>query len=304
MSIGHELLINPAVLMLDEPTSGLDSTTALHLLTVLRRLANEGRAVLTTIHQPSSRLYQKLDKLMLLSEGHVMYFGGAHRVTDWFAQYGFHLQLGTNTADFIMDVAMGEVRSGKLAGRPAVIALQRTFEQWYKEHPAGFQDGVSVAQMPPVLLLEEGQAEKGKLGQPEMRVVVDSDSQSSGDGEGKTLAGAPRDGAFYTEQVQVLLTRSLKVRRFEALTGTNMIQMVSLLMVVACLLVQVMCSCNVLLNRDVSIHAHTVVRTCHLSITMSGAALSSKPLISNHPLQSICNPSCMGKSSCLCWCRC
>jgi ABC-type multidrug transport system ATPase subunit len=38
VSIGHELLINPAILMLDEPTSGLDSTTALHLLTLLQVL--------------------------------------------------------------------------------------------------------------------------------------------------------------------------------------------------------------------------------------------------------------------------
>jgi hypothetical protein len=37
--IGHELLINPAVLLLDEPTSGLDSTTAMHLLSTLRQLA-------------------------------------------------------------------------------------------------------------------------------------------------------------------------------------------------------------------------------------------------------------------------
>lgn len=36
VSIGHELLINPAILLLDEPTSGLDSTTAMHLLTLLQ----------------------------------------------------------------------------------------------------------------------------------------------------------------------------------------------------------------------------------------------------------------------------
>ena len=59
----------------DEPTSGLDSTTAMHLLTTLRELASGGRAVVTTIHQPSSRLYFQLDKLLLLSEGHVMYYG-------------------------------------------------------------------------------------------------------------------------------------------------------------------------------------------------------------------------------------
>lgn len=38
VSVGAELLINPAVLMLDEPTSGLDSTTALHLVQLLRQV--------------------------------------------------------------------------------------------------------------------------------------------------------------------------------------------------------------------------------------------------------------------------
>ena len=41
----------------------------MHLLTSLRKLAVGGRAIITTIHQPSSRLYQQLDKLLLLSQG-------------------------------------------------------------------------------------------------------------------------------------------------------------------------------------------------------------------------------------------
>ena len=55
--------------------AGLDSTTAMNLVTSLCQLAAGGRAVVTTIHQPSSRLYQQLDKLLLLSEGHAMYYG-------------------------------------------------------------------------------------------------------------------------------------------------------------------------------------------------------------------------------------
>ena len=51
-------------------SAGLDSTTAMHLVATLRQLAQGGRAILTTIHQPSSRLYQMLDKLLLLSEGY------------------------------------------------------------------------------------------------------------------------------------------------------------------------------------------------------------------------------------------
>lgn len=48
--------------------SGLDSTTAMHVLEILRQLAQGGRAIITTIHQPSSRLFQTLDKLLLLSQ--------------------------------------------------------------------------------------------------------------------------------------------------------------------------------------------------------------------------------------------
>ena len=75
VSVGHELLINPSIILLDEPTSGLDSTTAMNLVSTLCQLAAGGRAVITTIHQPSSRLYQQLDKLLLLSDGHAMYYG-------------------------------------------------------------------------------------------------------------------------------------------------------------------------------------------------------------------------------------
>ncbi|KAH0735996.1 hypothetical protein KY285_011703 [Solanum tuberosum] len=54
VSIGQEMLINPSLLLLDEPTSGLDSTTALRIVSTLKDLANGGRTVAMTIHQPSS----------------------------------------------------------------------------------------------------------------------------------------------------------------------------------------------------------------------------------------------------------
>ncbi|KAJ6312469.1 hypothetical protein OIU77_014070 [Salix suchowensis] len=62
VSIGQEMLVNPSLLLLDEPTSGLDSTTAQRIVATLRGLARGGRTVITTIHQPSSRLYRMFDK--------------------------------------------------------------------------------------------------------------------------------------------------------------------------------------------------------------------------------------------------
>ncbi|XP_027081585.1 ABC transporter G family member 14 [Coffea eugenioides] len=107
VSIGQEMLINPSLLLLDEPTSGLDSTTAMRILTTIKRLASAGRTVVTTIHQPSSRLYHMFDKLVLLSEGSPIYYGPASTALEYFSSIGFSTTLTVNPADFLLDLANG-----------------------------------------------------------------------------------------------------------------------------------------------------------------------------------------------------
>ena len=53
-SMGVELLLAPPILFLDEPTSGLDPELEASTMRLLRRLAGEGRAVLTTTHATAS----------------------------------------------------------------------------------------------------------------------------------------------------------------------------------------------------------------------------------------------------------
>jgi energy-coupling factor transporter ATP-binding protein EcfA2 len=55
-NIGTELLTNPSILLLDEPTSGLDSTAANSLVNTLRELATDRMTIITSIHQPSSKV--------------------------------------------------------------------------------------------------------------------------------------------------------------------------------------------------------------------------------------------------------
>ena len=76
-TIGVELAAKPKLLLfLDEPTSGLDSQSALAIMMFLRDLANHGQAILCTIHQPSSDLFQYFDRLLLLRKGgKTAYFG-------------------------------------------------------------------------------------------------------------------------------------------------------------------------------------------------------------------------------------
>lgn len=63
------MVANPSVIILDEPTSGLDSNKAARVLTILRKLANNGQTIIFTIHQPSYLQFVKLDRLVLLNKG-------------------------------------------------------------------------------------------------------------------------------------------------------------------------------------------------------------------------------------------
>lgn len=77
LTIAVELASKPELLMfLDEPTSGLDSGASFNIIRFLRKLADAGQAILCTIHQPSSVLFEHFDELLLLkSGGRVVYHG-------------------------------------------------------------------------------------------------------------------------------------------------------------------------------------------------------------------------------------
>ncbi|XP_058210112.1 ABC transporter G family member 26 [Rhododendron vialii] len=108
-SIGYEILVDPSLLLLDEPTSGLDSTTANRLLQILQGLAKAGRTIITTIHQPSSRMFHTFDKVLLISEGYPVYYGKARDSLDYFSSLRFIPDIAMNPAEFLLDLATGQV---------------------------------------------------------------------------------------------------------------------------------------------------------------------------------------------------
>ncbi|KAJ4750322.1 ABC transporter G family member 2 [Rhynchospora pubera] len=107
--IGCEIIINPSLLFLDEPTSGLDSTTALRIVQVLHNIAEAGKTVVTTIHQPSSRLFHKFDKLILLGKGSLLYYGKASEAMPYFESIGCSPLISMNPAEFLLDLANGNL---------------------------------------------------------------------------------------------------------------------------------------------------------------------------------------------------
>lgn len=104
LTIGVELASKPSLLFLDEPTSGLDGQSAWNLVRFLRKLADQGQAILCTIHQPSSMLIQTFDKLLLLERGgETVYFGDigedSRILRDYFARNGAVCPSNVNPAE-------------------------------------------------------------------------------------------------------------------------------------------------------------------------------------------------------------
>jgi ABC-type multidrug transport system ATPase subunit/ABC-type multidrug transport system permease subunit len=84
VNIGLELITDTPVLFLDEPTSGLSSYDAESVVDLLKELSKSGKTILTTIHQPSLKVYKQFDDLLMVSRdkgnkpGALVYFGPAY----------------------------------------------------------------------------------------------------------------------------------------------------------------------------------------------------------------------------------
>ncbi|KAF9461727.1 pleiotropic drug resistance ABC transporter [Collybia nuda] len=110
-TIAVELAAKPKLLLfLDEPTSGLDSQSAWAIMSFLRNLADNGQAILCTIHQPSAELFQVFDRLLLLRKGgQTVYFGdighNATKLIHYFETNGArHCAPTENPAEYMLDI--------------------------------------------------------------------------------------------------------------------------------------------------------------------------------------------------------
>ncbi|CAN6457634.1 unnamed protein product [Victoria cruziana] len=197
VSVGQEMLINPSLLLLDEPTSGLDSTTAQRLVSTLAGLAKGGRTVVMTIHQPSSRLYYLFNKVLLLSDGHPLYFGQASGALDYFSSIGHSPSVAMNPADFLLDLANGISGDESIDQRATKQALVAAY----------------IEQLDPCVREEA----RGAI------EAVDTENP-----EGRTKEKRKGDEKqFQTtwwQQFTILLKRALKERRHESFSGLRVFQ--------------------------------------------------------------------------------
>lgn len=106
VSIGAELVHDPAVIFIDEPTSGLDSASALYLMLLLKAMVvGQGKTVVLTIHQPGFRILELIGRLVLLSNGEVRHSGSLTLLEERLKSAGHCIPRHVNLLEFAIDVA-------------------------------------------------------------------------------------------------------------------------------------------------------------------------------------------------------
>ena len=136
VSIGAELLVRPSLLFLDEPTSGLDPSTEDRLMRHFRSMAHNGTTVVITTHV----LYNLalLDKVAILSQGRLVFFGTPEEALAFFGENGRPLTHPTRIFDQLTgeeNRAASDQNSGRtqeeIADRLARLYRQSSF---YREN--------------------------------------------------------------------------------------------------------------------------------------------------------------------------
>ncbi|KAG2155262.1 ABC-2 type transporter-domain-containing protein [Suillus bovinus] len=140
----------------DNSTRGLDSSTALEFVSALRSLTDAKRTTtIVSLYQAGEPLYELFDKVCVIAEGKMAYFGPAKSAKDYFIGMGFEPQNRQTTPDFLVAVTDPhgrKIRSGyessvprtaeELAsyfmasdlGRQNHEATERRREQWVGNH--------------------------------------------------------------------------------------------------------------------------------------------------------------------------
>lgn len=105
LSIALEIVDNPSILFLDEPTTGLDSSSSTQCIKLLKKLSQEGKTIVCTIHSPSATVLGLFDHLYALADGSCIYQGCSTNLVPFLSEFDLICPEIYNPADFLLEIA-------------------------------------------------------------------------------------------------------------------------------------------------------------------------------------------------------
>ncbi|KAK8853032.1 hypothetical protein IAR55_003733 [Kwoniella newhampshirensis] len=129
VSLAEALTPDPTIMCWDNATRGLDASTALGYARICRTLCDVSQKInVVSLYQAGNAIYDLFDKITVIAEGRLLYYGPRVDARPYFEALGFEQMDGANTADYLTAVTALEERrirpgfEGRVPTTPAEFA--------------------------------------------------------------------------------------------------------------------------------------------------------------------------------------
>lgn len=199
LTLAEAMTTDASIYCWDNATRGLDANTALSYAQICREQCDkEGKVNVVSLYQAGNAIYDLFDKVTVIAEGQIIYYGPRQNARGYFEALGFEHLDGANTADFLTAVTALEERKVKADFDGPVANTAAEFAAAYKQSDM-------AAKMRQEL--EEYQADTTRLEKNTLAIKAKADAKKN-KGVGKTSAQVTGFGA----QLKAALVREYQQR--------------------------------------------------------------------------------------------
>lgn len=136
VSIAEMALAHAPIAAWDNSTRGLDSATALKFVEALRLSSDiTGACQAVAAYQASQSIYDVFDKVIVLYEGHQVFFGAASAAKSYFENQGWDCPTRQTTGDFLTSISNPQERRAKPGMENRVPRTPADFEAAWLKSP-------------------------------------------------------------------------------------------------------------------------------------------------------------------------
>ena len=136
VSIAEASLCGANIECWDNATRGLDAATALEFVRALKTSAHVLESTpLIAIYQCSQDAYDLFDNVVLLYQGHQIYFGPGNKAKAFFERMGYECPDRQTTADYLTSITSPAERVAKAGYEDKVPKTPQEFEHYWKNSP-------------------------------------------------------------------------------------------------------------------------------------------------------------------------